>query len=170
MGTGGDVNSGLKEPFKFKSGRPFYYVSDLHLNHMLKSRFPKEATERQIADFLSNIAVKMVETVPFSSYMSAIGTIAEEVRAFGGEGKAHGCIVDIDFINHVYLDPLTGRLKFYFATSINDRIEYEHLDALLRRHAPQLLVSYETLLREKNRRTDTTSEARRRRWRGRSDR
>jgi hypothetical protein len=85
----------------------------------------------------------------FSSYMNAIGTIAEEVRAFGGEGRVHGCIVDIDFWNHVYLDPFTGRLKFYFATSIDDRTEYEHIDTLLWKHAPQLLASYESLLKER---------------------
>lgn len=82
----------------------------------------------------------------FSSYMNAINTISNEVKAFGGDGRTHGCIVDIDHVNHVYLDPFTARLKFYCATSIDNRIEYEHLDSLLKHHAPGLLAPYEALL------------------------
>ncbi|MBR3224430.1 MAG: metallophosphoesterase [Atopobiaceae bacterium] len=126
--------------FKWERTGDMYLLSGGRINKIEKQD-PKYYFERMIP------YVSLVKKA-FSSYMSAINTIAEEVRAFGGEGRVHGCIVDIDLFNHVYLDPFTGRLKFYFATSIDDRIEYDHLDSLLKSHARHLLPFYEMLLQD----------------------
>ena len=40
----------------------------------------------------------------FSGYQRAIRLVGDEVKRVGGWGSVHGCIVDIDFFNHVYLD------------------------------------------------------------------
>lgn len=87
----------------------------------------------------------------FNSYMVTISAIAEEVKAFGGNGRVHGCIVDIDFLNHIYLDPFTGNLIYYYATSINDRYEYPSLRDLLENHQPSLLPAFKTLLKDHER-------------------
>lgn len=126
--------------FKWERTGDMYLLSGGRVNK-IKKQDPEYYYDRMIP------YVSLVKKA-FSSYMKAISLIAEEVRAFGGEGRVHGCIVDIDFLNHVYLDPFTGRLKFYFATSIDDRIEYDHLELLLKRHATHLLPFYEMLLQD----------------------
>lgn len=75
----------------------------------------------------------------FSEYEKAIQKVSEEVQRIGGDGYIHGCIVDIDLFSHIYLDPFSGKLTFYYAESITDRVEYPTLNSLLVNHAPGLL-------------------------------
>lgn len=64
-------------------------------------------------------------------YRQRIEQIASEVRAIGGFGTIHGCIVDIDFYNHIYLNPYDGTITPYFAWDMDERIIYTSLAALL---------------------------------------
>lgn len=57
----------------------------------------------------------------FAPYYSALTAISEEVKGIGGYGFIHGSIVDIDFFNHIYLDPLDGSLTPYYAESTEER-------------------------------------------------
>lgn len=74
--------------------------------------------------------VRRVEA-SFRPYRLALNEIAKEVRAFGGQGTVHGCIVDIDFLNHIYLNPFDGTLTPYFAWSMNGWEVYPSVPALL---------------------------------------
>lgn len=67
----------------------------------------------------------------FSSYESALKQISNEIRLIGGTGRIHGCIVDIDFYNHVFLEPANGKLKIYCAESTGSRRIYNSLYSLL---------------------------------------
>ena len=51
---------------------------------------------------------------PFCQYEQQI---AELVKQTGGAGKIHGCIIDFDFYNHVFVNPLDGSLVPYIALS-----------------------------------------------------
>ncbi len=82
-------------------------------------------------------------------YQNELKRIAEEVRAFGGEGKTHGCIVDIDFLNHIYLNPLDGKITPYYALDIRGRYSYSNVEKLLKEHAPQLFISYKKAVNAK---------------------
>jgi hypothetical protein len=81
----------------------------------------------------------------FSGYQATLNKISEEIRSFGGYGTVHGSIVDIDFYNHVYVDPLGEGVRYYFSTSPSpeDRIEFEDMRSLLREMKPELLPAYE---------------------------
>lgn len=67
----------------------------------------------------------------FEPYQRALRMISEEVRSFGGYGMVHGCIVDIDFFNHIYLDPFTGVVTPYFAWDTEEREEFNSVGELL---------------------------------------
>ena len=47
----------------------------------------------------------------FTPYRNALKTISKEIRAFGGNGNIHGCIIDIDFFNHIYVNPFDGKIE-----------------------------------------------------------
>lgn len=81
-------------------------------------------------------------TAAFTPYHEALQTISKEIKAFGGSGCIHGCIVDIDFYNHVNLDPLTGRIKTYYAFDTTFGWEYTNLCCLLAEKSPELLKAY----------------------------
>lgn len=67
----------------------------------------------------------------FRPYRNALDKIAAEVKRFGGSGYVHGSIVDIDFYNHIYLDPFDGYLMPYFAFDVAGRREFRSVQELL---------------------------------------
>lgn len=67
----------------------------------------------------------------FRPYRNALDKIAAEVKRFGGSGYVHGSIVDIDFYNHIYLDPFDGYLMPYFAFDVTGRREFHSVQELL---------------------------------------
>lgn len=76
---------------------------------------------------------KYVEKIQmaFKPYRNALDKIATEVKRFGGSGYVHGSIVDIDFYNHIYLDPFDGYLMPYFAFDVTGRREFHSVQELL---------------------------------------
>lgn len=76
---------------------------------------------------------KYVEKIQmaFRPYRNALDKIAAEVKRFGGSGYVHGSIVDIDFYNHIYLDPFDGYLMPYFAFDVVGRREFRSVQELL---------------------------------------
>ena len=76
---------------------------------------------------------KYVEKIQmaFKPYRNALDKIAAEVKRFGGSGYVHGSIVDIDFYNHIYLDPFDGYLMPYFAFDVTGRREFHSVQELL---------------------------------------
>ena len=83
-------------------------------------------------------------------YSTSIQRLSEAVRAFGGEGTVHGCIVDIDFHNHLYLNPFDGKITAYFAYDMREKYVFPSLESLLRENNPELLPGYERLVSSGN--------------------
>lgn len=81
----------------------------------------------------------------FRPYRTALGKLAREVKAFGGQGTVHGCIVDIDYFNHIYLNPLDGKITPYHAFTMYERHVYDSVPALLDKN-PLALKRYERAL------------------------
>ena len=57
--------------------------------------------------------------------------ISDEVSAIGGTGAVHGCIVDIDWFNHVYLNPFDGKVTPYFAMDMTGKLVFNNMESLL---------------------------------------
>lgn len=66
-----------------------------------------------------------------SNYLNAQRVISAEIKKIGGDGCIHGTIVDVDFFNHLFIDPLSGKITPYFAYSIIDKFVYKNLISLL---------------------------------------
>lgn len=84
---------------------------------------------------------KRMENV-FSGYNAKLDCISRFVKSFGGSGRIHGCIVDIDFYNHLYLCPFSGKLTPYFATDMINKLVYPTIEKLLASEAPTLLQPF----------------------------
>lgn len=76
---------------------------------------------------------KYVEKIQmaFRPYRNALDKIAAEVKRFGGSGYVHGSIVDIDFYNHINLDPFDGYIMPYFAFDVTGRREFRSVQEML---------------------------------------
>lgn len=62
--------------------------------------------------------------------------VSSMVKQIGGIGKIHGAIVDIDFYNHLYINPLDRTITPYFANSIVDKYVYSNIPSLLKYECP----------------------------------
>ena len=69
------------------------------------------------------------------------------MQSFGGDGTVHGCIVDIDFYNHIYLNTYDGKITPYYAPySIIDKYVYNTIPALLSSNCKQLYSNYKKMI------------------------
>ena len=82
----------------------------------------------------------------FSNFNQGLKSISDNIKKVGGVGTIHGCIVDIDFFNHIYVNPEDGTVTPYFATSIVDKYIYPSVKALLLDQRKDLYDNYIKLL------------------------
>ena len=76
--------------------------------------------------------------------------ISKQIEEIGGEGYIHGCIVDIDFYNHLFINPLDGKITPYFAYSIDDKYVYDNLLSLLKDKCPKLYLECESRINKES--------------------
>lgn len=93
---------------------------------------------------------KYVESINtfMSQYNQFQRVISKEIKMIGGEGKIHGAIIDIDYYNHIYVNPLDGTLIPYFATSIYDKYTYANIPSLLKTECPVLYNNYNNIIKQ----------------------
>lgn len=106
----------------------------------------KKAGNHPLDYFYDNM-VKYSKSVRLflSKYDEYQKKISAEVKKIGGDGRIHGSIVDIDFYNHLYLNPLDGTITPYFAYSMVDKFVFDNVPSLLKYHCPKLYENYEAL-------------------------
>ena len=85
---------------------------------------------------------------PIEKYTKIQNNIANEIKKLGGFGIIHGCIIDIDFYNHIYVNPDDLKLTAYYALDIIDKTVYSSIPALLEKECPILYNNYIKLLKD----------------------
>ena len=66
------------------------------------------------------------------------------------DGRVHGCIVDIDYSNHIYINPLDGSIVPYCAISMFDKNVYKNVKSLLSAQRPEMLPSFNKLAKNQD--------------------
>ena len=69
--------------------------------------------------------------VPFREKLDMLSKSIREISPYEG-GKIHGCIIDIDFFNHVMVNPMDGKLTFYYSEFYGQIVEHQSLQSLLK--------------------------------------
>lgn len=92
---------------------------------------------------------KMIDTIrkPLYKFSEFQNKIADIIKKIGGSGRIHGCIIDIDFENHIYVNPLDLTITGYWASSIINKIIYPSIQALLKDKCPAIYGQYQKLLK-----------------------
>lgn len=107
----------------------------------------RKAGNHSLEYFYENIVKYSASVSLFlSKYDNFQKQISNEVKRIGGDGRIHGSIVDIDFYNHLYLNPLDGTITPYFAYSMVDKYVYDNLPSLLKYECPKLFANYEKMI------------------------
>ena len=91
----------------------------------------------------------MISTIktPLDEFTSFQKRIAGIVKRIGGVGTIHGSIIDIDFYNHIYVNPLDLSITGYWASDIINKIVYPSIPALLEKNCPTIFGEYVKLLK-----------------------
>lgn len=87
---------------------------------------------------------------PLTKYTKFQNSISDAIKAFGGSGTCHGCIVDIDYFNHIYVNPVDGTITYYWASDIINKYIYSSLPELLESKCPELFDNYKKLIGTKS--------------------
>jgi len=75
-------------------------------------------------------------------YMSALYSVSYNVKRIGGSGEIHGCIVDIDYYNHIYINPMDGHVVPYHAIDMTEKYVYKNVESLIEDKCPRLLTDF----------------------------
>lgn len=103
-------------------------------------KIKKYADIEDVCTLFPKMVDKYIEALaPYIEYQKQI---SEFVKSFGGYGKIHGCIVDIDFLNHIMLNPQDGAVTFYHSPMFGVIKPYDNLVELLDMHSPELAGKY----------------------------
>lgn len=86
---------------------------------------------------------------PLSQYAAIQKEIANEVRRIGGYGKIHGAIIDIDYNNHIYVNPFDSTITGYWASYIVNKKVFPSVPHLLQTNCPEFYENYKKLLDKK---------------------
>lgn len=82
---------------------------------------------------------------PLKQYTALQKQVSDAVKSFGGSGSIHGCIVDIDYYNHIYVNPYDLTIKGYYALNMIVKWVYNSIPVLLKSHSPELYKNFERL-------------------------
>lgn len=94
--------------------------------------------------------MKLFESIKKTRIMS----YEEWFKEYGGNytlsGNIHGCIVDIDWENHIYLNPYDGTVIPYHAVSMYNKKVYKNTRSLLSAQRPEMLPSFTKMIKDKS--------------------
>ena len=92
-------------------------------------KIPKvKSIDYLMRNFDAMVSVYLTAMLPFRK---AQEQISAEVQSLGLSGRIHGCIVDVDFYNHIMLNPLDGTITYYYSPVFGTLQPYKTFEKLL---------------------------------------
>lgn len=93
--------------------------------------------------------ISIIKT-PLDKFTDFQKHIADTVKRIGGAGTIHGSIIDIDFYNHIYVNPIDWSVTGYWAADIINKYIYPSIPALIEKNCPEIFSNYVKLLKGRN--------------------
>ena len=133
----GIATRGSKFPgtlYALKRDNYYMFILQSNMKNYLLAGGILHTLQRDIPYYFQNLPLyaQSVKNA-LAPYRTEQDRISKEVKSFGGEGSIHGCIVDIDFCHHIYLNPFDGKITPYFAWDIRNKIIFSDVEALLKK-------------------------------------
>lgn len=114
------------------------------MNGGVMKKIPEACNVQYIYDNLDAV-ISIIEE-PMSVFNKLLGYISRIIKSIGGTGKIHGCIVDIDYFNHIYVNPNDQTITPYSALNMKDKVVYPNIAALLESESSFLYDNMKSLL------------------------
>ena len=95
-------------------------------------------------DNMDSVIMKIEKSIkPYKDFQLQL---SKQIKSIGGSGLIHGCIIDIDYANHVYVNPLDFQITPYWAANMIYKRVYADIESLLENQCEQLYDNYIKLL------------------------
>lgn len=136
-------NKGLYLFISQEEGRPL-----MVLNGGRRVKASKTKTLDYFYENMHEFAHKMAEMI--KPYQKHLQEISNYVQSFGGSGHIHGAIVDIDYYNHLYINPFNGEIIPYHADSMTEKYVFRDVLTLLLSTDKKMSRNYLKLINKNN--------------------
>lgn len=83
---------------------------------------------------------------PLNKFPTFQKHISDIVKSIGGTGRIHGSMIDIDYLNHIFINPVDLSVTGYSAFDIINKTAYPSIPALLEKNCPKIFGQYVKLL------------------------
>ena len=123
--------------FLKKKYKNFYLFMFLIINHknelqIVNNGFTKKIKYHSLSFFYNNLTSYYENLNQFiSPYIKLQNKISKDIQESGGSGLIHGCIIDIDGLNHIYVNPYDLKITPYFALSMTKKFVYKNVASLM---------------------------------------
>lgn len=67
----------------------------------------------------------------YATTYKGLQVISEKLKKYGFDGRVHGFIIDIDYFNHIMINPFDGKITFYYSPVYGFVREYPSFVSLL---------------------------------------
>ena len=102
---------------------------------------------KDIEYYYDNIDIQIAHIKnPLDKFYQIQLQVSKAIKEIGGDGNIHGAIVDIDYFNHIYINPNDLTMTPYFAWDMIEKYAYPSVPALLKAKCPILFSSYSKIL------------------------
>ncbi|MBO5174952.1 MAG: hypothetical protein J6B84_07420 [Eubacterium sp.] len=133
--------------------KPEYYFIELeHYISNVMSRFSKYwDTIYSLASNLKELKPdnEVIKNIYYKQYLHNYAKedslsfqefLKEFENTFKIEGTVRGCIIDIDYFNHIYINPVDGTILPYWATSKGKKFSYKNIIELVKHRRPEFYL------------------------------
>lgn len=143
----GIISSGCKSEgmlYMLKRNDLYMFVLQTSKTLYILAGGQRKRLSKNDPQYYYNNMTRYAETInrAIQPYKETLMKISDEVKRIGGTGNIHGCIVDISFCSHIYLNPFDGKITPYWALDILSREVYESTQKLIEDKEPDLLNKY----------------------------
>ena len=102
----------------------------------------KELRKTHYAQYVNKQRFIGLEPLSFEAWFNEMGNNIHL------SGKIHGCIVDLDYFTHIYINPYDVSIVPYSAKTMYDKDVYKNTISLIASRRPEMLESFKHLAKE----------------------
>lgn len=141
-----DFNRKIHKLYMLKKAGYYCFIHESEKNKslsILNGGALKRLPQNNIEYFYNNMdaIISRIQS-PLDKYTGFQERIAKEIKQIGGNGRIHGCIIDIDFLNHIYVNPIDLTVVSYWASDMMNKLVYPTIPALLEERCPSIYREY----------------------------
>lgn len=147
-------NRDIHELFMLKKNGYYCFILKNALGNLfiLNGGAIKSLTRSNLNYYYTNMDAQIAYIkTPLDKFWAIQKSISNDIKKIGGSGYIHGTIVDIDYYNHIYINPIDLKMTPYYALDMIRKYAYPNIPALLSQECPELYVNYKKLLEAENR-------------------